>query len=101
MGAHVQCPQCEQAYALSDEQTLLYAGREFECTQCSTRFLVPRGSARSGSNAPVRGELPRERVTAGAVPSTAGIPTFIPFSTGIAPIAHFPRSDLEPIPTQP
>ena len=79
MGAHVQCPQCEQAYALSDEQALLYAGREFECAQCNARFLVPRAPPKPNTKmtGPLRGELPRGQVTAGAIPSTAGIPTFV------------------------
>src|ERR1041385_1411022 len=99
MGAHVQCPKCEQAYALSDEQALLYAGREFECTQCNARFLVPRNSAKSAGSIPLRGELPREQVTAGAMPSAAGVPTFItPFSLTGAPTAAYTHPAYEPDP---
>src|SRR5687767_12786709 len=80
MGAHVQCPRCEQAYALSDEQALMYAGREFECAQCTLMFMIPAASARAASQEQtptVRGELPRElpreRLTAAAVRGRAGM----------------------------
>jgi hypothetical protein len=85
MGAHVQCPRCEQAYALSDEQTLLYAGREFECAQCTLKFIIPANSAKpqaptQGPPATLRGELPRDPLTAAAVRAPAGMalpyPTF-------------------------
>ena len=69
MGAHVQCPRCEQSYALSDEQALLYAGREFECAQCTLRFIVPPSASRPDAGG--RGDLPRAQLTAAAVRSPA------------------------------
>jgi predicted Zn finger-like uncharacterized protein/prepilin-type processing-associated H-X9-DG protein len=86
MGAHVQCPRCDQAYALSDEQMLVYAGREFECTQCNTRFVVPRTSLKSSATSTLRGELPREQVTAGAVAMSAPPK---PFTPGFIPTAGY------------
>src|SRR4051794_16817230 len=86
MGAHVQCPRCDQAYALSDEQMIVYAGREFECTQCGTRFVVPPPSLKSNVPSALRGELPREQVTAGAIAASAP-PR--PFTPGFIPTAGY------------
>jgi hypothetical protein len=70
---------------LSDEQALLYAGREFECAQCTLKFIIPASSAKAqaptqGPPATLRGELPRDPLTAAAVRAPAGIalpyPTF-------------------------
>lgn len=97
MGAHVQCPRCDQAFALSDEQALQYAGREFECSQCNTRFVVPRSSVKGATAASaLRGELPREQVTAGATRSIAAVH---PFTPGFIPTAGYkPFDEAERIP---
>jgi len=110
MGAHVQCPRCEQAYALSEEQALLYAGKEFECAQCTLKFIIPASSAKAQNHdAPttLRGELPRDPLTAAAVRSPAGMalpyPTFgmeLGGGSGAAPPVPPPPTAYEPPPPQ-
>ncbi len=42
MAQQIQCPNCGQAYELSDEQVPQYAGQTITCTKCQKQFTVPR-----------------------------------------------------------
>ena len=42
MAQQIQCPNCGQAYDLSDEQVPQYAGQTITCTRCQKQFTVPR-----------------------------------------------------------
>src|SRR6188472_3025044 len=75
MTKHVQCPHCGQAYALTEEQVVNYAGKDITCAQCGESFLVSQDLAVTGGLAtePTAFQT-RPEATAAAFPPAAASP---------------------------
>lgn len=79
MRVEIECPHCAQAYALSDQQAPLYAGRAVACTSCARPFTIPdvhgdRGDAPTAGGAGSWGHVPRSQWIGNVPPKAPALP---------------------------
>ena len=105
MGAAFYCPNCDQPYALTDEQAPQYAGQRIACTNCGVAFTVPESVFLAGdANSPAAGTVV-DPPSSGFASSSALAPQSQPQIMGQPPAYVAPppavRSGFAPAPVPP